>query len=143
MIQNNLFNTSGVKTGRISTKSENKSNTPKSVQQSDLFGNGQRAKRPDPPAAPTTPEYGKPAQGSPIPEKDETVTVLNLNNGIDGVVQYIDRENIYRDYMYPIQLCIPKLNNMMYRCSLSNVKRKIDGQKVCVLARKRVGRSYD
>jgi hypothetical protein len=75
------------------------------------------------PTQPTIPTTGK--RRSPIvPDVGETVIILSLNDGVEGVVDFVDHDNLYKDYLYPIQLTVPSLGDMMYRAPLSRIKRK-------------------
>jgi hypothetical protein len=55
-----------------------------------------------------------------VPKEGDTVILLNINNGIEAVVDYVDSKNLYKDYFYPIQCHVPSLNNMMIRSELKN-----------------------
>jgi hypothetical protein len=92
----------------------------------DLFGSGQIRKQ----AIKTkemvvTPrDAEKYTDNYSVPKVGETVLILNINDGIEGVVGYIDEKNLYLDHFFPIQLNIPSLGNMMVRTRLQDIRRK-------------------
>lgn len=59
-----------------------------------------------------------------IPKEGDIIHLLNINNGIEAVVEYVDYKNLYNDYYYPIQTRVPKLNDMMFRTNMKMIKKK-------------------
>jgi hypothetical protein len=61
-----------------------------------------------------------------IPVVGETVILTNINDGAEGIVEFVDHPNLYRDYMFPIQCFLPNLcGGMMIREQLRDLKRKL------------------
>ena len=57
-----------------------------------------------------------------IPKEGDIVQLLNINGGIEAVVEYVDMVNIYQDHFSPIQCRVPTLDDTMIRTTIQNVK---------------------
>lgn len=103
--------------------------------QNSLFGNN--AKRVDPPKAPPkqsglfgndVPVRQREAPKAPpaiwIPQIDDEINLININDGIEAVVTFVDMPNLHKEYFHPIHCRIPSLKNMMVYVRLDSAKLK-------------------
>jgi hypothetical protein len=67
-----------------------------------------------------------------LPSISERIAVMNITAGnvgdySEGIVEYVDVPNLYQDYMFPIQVWLPKLN-IMVRVQLRDVRPLEEGK---------------